>query len=105
MVFSDNSHNRPSKNTRCGCSGEGVMGPLLFEDEAGNTVTVNRSRNRKMFASKFWPIIDDIDITKMWFQHDGALLPYFIQPIKPSIYYKPKKKQFKNRSHNFAKFN
>ncbi|CAK1581247.1 unnamed protein product [Parnassius mnemosyne] len=57
----------------CAMWSGGVIGPFLFEDEAGNPVTVNGSRYREMLTFQFWPIIDDIDITNMvWFELDGA---------------------------------
>ncbi|CAK1588653.1 unnamed protein product [Parnassius mnemosyne] len=56
----------------CAMWSGGVIWPFFFEDEAGNAVTVNGSRYREMLTFQFWPIIDDINITNMWFQQDGA---------------------------------
>lgn len=50
----------------------GVIGPYFFENEAGNAVTVNGLRYRDMLTNYFWPIIDDMDVSDMWFQQDGA---------------------------------
>jgi hypothetical protein len=50
----------------------GVIGPYFFENEAGNAVTVNGARYRKMITEFLWPQLDSMEMEDMWFQHDVA---------------------------------
>lgn len=56
----------------CGLWHGGIIGPYFFEDGQGATVTVNGDRYRSMITDFFWPQLEDVDITNMWFQQDGA---------------------------------
>ena len=46
--------------------------PYFFENEAGQTATVNGARYRNMITQFFLPKLDDIDVANMWFQQDNA---------------------------------
>lgn len=50
----------------------GIIGPYFFENEDGQTETVNGVRYRTMIRDFFWPQIEDMEIDDMWFQQDGA---------------------------------
>lgn len=52
----------------------GVTGLFFFEDEAGYTVTSNGSFCCEILTSQIWPIIDNVDISGMWFQQDHMVL-------------------------------
>ena len=56
----------------CGLWHGGIIGPYFFRNEAGAAVTVNGERYRKMLTEFLWPELDEIDISNMWFQQDGA---------------------------------
>ncbi len=56
----------------CGFWAGGVIGPHFFENEAGETVTVNGVRYRDMITNFLWPQLDGMDLEDMWFQQDGA---------------------------------
>lgn len=59
-------------NVWCGLWHGGIIGPYFFRNEEGNTVTTNGPRYRAMLEEFLWPELDNIDITDMWFQQDGA---------------------------------
>ena len=48
----------------------GIIGSYFFENEAGQTATVNGARN--MIIQFFLPKLDDIDVANMWFQQDDV---------------------------------
>ena len=56
----------------CGLWHGGIIGPYFFRNEAGVRVTVNGDRYRTMLTEFLWPELDNIDISEMWFQQDGA---------------------------------
>ena len=56
----------------CGFWAGGVIGPYFFENEVGDTVTVNGVRYRNMITEFLWPRLDGMDLEGMWFQQDGA---------------------------------
>lgn len=57
----------------CALWAGGVMGPFFFEDaEDESALTVNGERYRDMLVSFFWPLLEEMDLTEMWFQQDGA---------------------------------
>lgn len=56
----------------CGFWSGGIIGPYFFENEAGETVTVNGLRYRTMINDFLWPELDDIDVDDVYFQQDGA---------------------------------
>lgn len=58
----------------CGVARYGVIGPYFFEDERGNTVTVNSERYVEMLRGFLVPELRmlGIDMTNTWFQQDGA---------------------------------
>lgn len=56
----------------CGFHAGGVIGPYFFFNDAGNAVTVNGDRYRRMLTEYFWEELDDLDLDNMWFQQDGA---------------------------------
>ena len=56
----------------------------LFENEAGQAVTVTGVRYRNMITQFFLPKLDDIDVANMWFQQDRV--PHGIQLVKQFIY-------------------
>ena len=49
-----------------------VIGPYFFENEAGEAVTITGARYLDMISQFFLSKLDDIDVTNMWFQQDGA---------------------------------
>lgn len=56
----------------CGFHAGGVIGPYFFVDDNDRHVTVNGQRYRAMIEDYFWPELEGMDITNMWFQQDGA---------------------------------
>jgi len=44
----------------------------FFENEAGQEETVTGAQYRDMITQFFVPKLEDIDVTNMWFQQDGA---------------------------------
>lgn len=50
----------------------GVVGPFFFEDEEGNSVTVNGSRYRDMLANFLCPQLSVLPTNELYFQQDGA---------------------------------
>ncbi|XP_075150474.1 uncharacterized protein LOC142224574 [Haematobia irritans] len=56
----------------CGLWAGDIIGPYFFQNEAGQTVTVNGVRYREMITNFLWPELDDMDVDDMWFQQDGA---------------------------------
>jgi hypothetical protein len=56
----------------CGLWRGGIIGPYFFENEDGQTVTVNGERYRHMLTSFVWPQIDEDELDELWFQQDGA---------------------------------
>lgn len=49
-----------------------VIGPYFFEDEDGDTVTVNGERYRHMLEDFLAPNLVHLGLDNMWFQQDGA---------------------------------
>jgi len=56
----------------CALWSGGVIGPYFFENNEGQTVTVNGERYRSMITEYFWNELEDIDVEDMSFQEDGA---------------------------------
>jgi hypothetical protein len=56
----------------CGFWAGGVIGPYFFENNEGETVTVNAQRYRTMLTDFLWPILDEMDVGDVYFQQDGA---------------------------------
>ena len=56
----------------CGVCADMIIGPFFFEDEAGETVTVNQERYRDMVSDFLMPIVRDNGMENFWFQQDGA---------------------------------
>lgn len=71
-------HERPLYSKKvtvwCGVARFGIIGPYYFEDGRGNTVTVNSERYVQMLRGFLVPQLQllGIDVTKTWFQQDGA---------------------------------
>jgi Helix-turn-helix domain (DUF4817) len=64
----------PKCTAWCAMSTHGIIGPLWFEDEDGDAVTVNAERYRKILV-KFWSALRrkrSVSIADQWFQQDGA---------------------------------
>lgn len=71
VIFETQMH--PKKVTVwCAFFAGGVIGPYFFENDAGDSVTVNGERYRAMLNNFLWPILEEHDIANMWFQQDGA---------------------------------
>lgn len=56
----------------CGLWHGGIVGPFFFQNEVGDSVTVNGERYRQMLTNFLWPNLDALDLENMWFQQDGA---------------------------------
>uniref|UniRef100_A0A8D9EM93 Transposase n=1 Tax=Cacopsylla melanoneura TaxID=428564 RepID=A0A8D9EM93_9HEMI len=56
----------------CGVYAGKVIGPYFFEDDVGNTVSVNGERYRAMVNEFLLPQLDELGLENMWFQQDGA---------------------------------
>lgn len=54
----------------CGVHAEKVLGPYFFEDDTGNTLTVNGERYREMLENFVRPAVEDTP--EVWWQQDGA---------------------------------
>ena len=64
----------PKCTAWCAISTHGVIGPFWFEDENGDTTTVNAERYRAVIG-KFWKALTrkrNVDKNIQWFQQDGA---------------------------------
>ncbi|GFY23070.1 uncharacterized protein TNCV_3763101 [Trichonephila clavipes] len=56
----------------CALWAGGIIGPYFFKYNEGHNVTVNGDRYRAMITNFFIPELNDNDVQKLWFQHDGA---------------------------------
>lgn len=56
----------------CGFWSKGIIGPFFFENEEGETVTVNGGRYRAMLCEYLFTTIEDEDLGDIWIQQDGA---------------------------------
>jgi hypothetical protein len=57
----------------CGVTMRGIIGPFFFENENGDTVTVNGERYMNMLHDYVFPKLVEIKLTRgVWFQQDGA---------------------------------
>jgi hypothetical protein len=56
----------------CGLWVGGIIGPYFFENDEGQTVTVNEARYREMLEYFLWAELEGKDLDDMWFQQDGA---------------------------------
>ena len=56
----------------CAFWSNGIIGPFFFENEDGDTVTVNGERYRAMLTDCFFEEIKAEDLDDIWFQQDGA---------------------------------
>lgn len=62
----------PKVTVWCALWSGGIIGPYFFENDEGDTVTVNGDRYGKMLTDFFLPAIEPMDTDDMWFQQDGA---------------------------------
>lgn len=64
----------PKVTVWCAISPKKIIGPFFFEDDRGATVTVTSERYIVMINNFFVPQLqeDDIDVSDVWFQQDGA---------------------------------
>ena len=62
----------PKVTVWCALWSGGVIGPYFFENDDGETVTVNGERYGRMLTDFFWPQIEDMGTDDMWFQQDGG---------------------------------
>ena len=64
----------PKVTIWCALSAQGIVGPMFFEDDNGNAVTVNQERYQRVlqrfFSSLQHRCADTINL--QWFQQDGA---------------------------------
>ena len=67
-------HN-PKVTVRCAVGKAAVIGPYFFEDNYGNTVTVNSERYTKMINNDFVAELRPkrVPIQCVWFQQDGVI--------------------------------
>lgn len=56
----------------CAVYAGGVIGPYFFENNVGETTTVDGARYRAMINDFFLPKLDELGLEDMWFQQDGA---------------------------------
>ena len=56
----------------CGFWFRGIIGPVFFENEPGEAVTVNGDRYRAMLKKFLFPKIEEENIGNIWFQQDAA---------------------------------
>ena len=49
-----------------------IIGPYIFENEAGVAVSVNGLRYRTMINEFLWPELEDMDVDDVYYQEDGA---------------------------------
>ena len=56
----------------CGIWAGGIIGPYLFENEAGAAVSVNGLCYRTMINEFLWPELGNMDVDDIYFQQDGA---------------------------------
>ena len=56
----------------CGFWSRDIIGPFFFENEQGETVTVNGDRYRAMLNEFLFTKIEEEDIGSICFQQDGA---------------------------------
>ena len=56
----------------CGFWSRGITGPVFFENEQGETVTVNGARYRAVLNEFLFTKIEEKDIGDIWFQQDSA---------------------------------
>ena len=60
------------KTVWCGFWSGSIIGPFFFENEQGESVTVNGDRYRVMMNEFLFTKIEEEDIGNIWFQQDGA---------------------------------
>ena len=56
----------------CGFWSRCIIGPFFFENEQGDTITVNGDRHRAMLNEFQFTKIEEKDIGNIWFQQDSA---------------------------------
>ena len=56
----------------CGFWSRGIIGPFFFENEQGDSVTINGDRYRAILNEFLFTKIEEEDIGNIWFQQDGA---------------------------------
>ena len=64
----------PKCTAWCAISAHGIIGPFWFEDDGGNTATVNAERYRAIIG-QFWIALGrkrGVQRRNQWFQQDGA---------------------------------
>ena len=57
----------------CGFWSRGIIRPFFFDNEQGETVTVNGGRYRAMLNEFLFIKTEVEDIGNIWFQQDGAM--------------------------------
>lgn len=60
--------------SRCVCDPEESLAVISI-NETRNAVAVNRKTYPAMITDYFWTRLEGIDLTKVWFQQDGATYP------------------------------
>ena len=61
----------------CGFWSRGIIGPFFFfENEQGESVSVNDDRYRDMLNEFLFTKIKEEDIVNIWFQSDGCYVPH-----------------------------
>ena len=61
--------NSPKLTVWCGFGSGGIIGPYFFQNEAGDTVTVNGERYKS--TNFLWPQLEEVDLDNIWFQKFG----------------------------------
>ncbi|CAH1991124.1 unnamed protein product [Acanthoscelides obtectus] len=56
----------------CALWSKGIIGPYIFENAAGDAVTVNYERHHVMIEDYFLPQLEGMDMDDVYFQQDGA---------------------------------
>ena len=61
----------------CALWSKGIIGPYFFEDEAGNTVTVDSQRYHAMIEDYFLPQLEGMDMDDVFFSTRRCNLPHY----------------------------
>ena len=60
----------------CAFWSRGIIGPFFFENEQGESVTVNGDRYRAMLNEFLFTKIEEDDIGNIWFQQDVGIVSF-----------------------------
>lgn len=63
----------------------GIISLSFFEDEEGDTVTVNRDRYHSMSYERLWPILENMDIDKIILYNKMVLLKQMLFHMTNSL--------------------